>query len=105
MKKLILPLLMALKLKTAILLPVILGLISLIAFKGLWSGLTAMGIAAALGLKALVAGSGPKVVVQSHPLPPPPPPPHIHHFGPHEYTEYWSRRGDDNDYRPSNNWS
>lgn len=98
LKKLALPLLLALKLKTAILLPLILGLVALISFKGLWSGVTALGIAAALGLKALVAGST-KVLVHN----PPPPPSHFHHFPPHEITEYWSRRGDDyvNDYRPT----
>lgn len=81
-------------------LPIILGLISLVAFKGLWSGLTALGVAAALGLKALVSSGAPRVVVQA----PPPPPPHYHHPPPHEYAEYWSRRDDFTDYRPSS-WS
>ncbi|XP_054290600.1 uncharacterized protein LOC129005664 [Macrosteles quadrilineatus] len=107
-KKLAFPLLLALKLKTAIMVPLVLGFIGLISFKGLWSGLTALAIAAALGLKALVTGGGARVLV--HSLPPPPPPAHVHHLPPPavEYAEYWSRRNDDHntysaysDYRPS----
>ncbi|XP_069679298.1 uncharacterized protein [Periplaneta americana] len=57
LKKLILPLLLGMKLKASILLPIFISTIALISFKGLWAGLAAMLVSGALGLKALLSNS------------------------------------------------
>ncbi|MGP1956156.1 MAG: hypothetical protein ACTS8W_05280 [Arsenophonus sp. NC-PY1-MAG3] len=80
--------------KTAILVPLLFGIVTLIAFKGLWAGVTALGISAALGLKALINNSS-KVLYEVRS-------PHYYHYAPAEYaaSEYWSRRTGDDPYRP-----
>ncbi|XP_012345421.2 uncharacterized protein LOC105736234 [Apis florea] len=79
LKKIVLPLLLALKLKAMIVLPIIITLIGLIGIKGLGAGLLSLLLSGAVALKAL--------------LTPPPPParvtygvvkPEIHH-------EHWHR--------------
>lgn len=79
LKKMVLPLLLALKLKAMIVLPIVITLIGLIGIKGLGAGLLSLLLSGAVALKAL--------------LTPPPPParvtygvvkPEIHH-------EHWHR--------------
>nr|XP_022917863.1 uncharacterized protein LOC111427111 [Onthophagus taurus] len=54
LKKFILPLLLILKLKAAIIIPAVLSLITLISFKGLGASIMALSIAGATGLKSLL---------------------------------------------------
>uniref|UniRef100_T1ID33 Uncharacterized protein n=1 Tax=Rhodnius prolixus TaxID=13249 RepID=T1ID33_RHOPR len=93
LKKIALPLLLLFGLKTGIAVPLVFGTVALAAFKGLWSGLTALVVTAALALRGLLP---PPRIVQ---LPPPPPPHHAHITD--YYTDY--RRADDlsrvDDYR------
>lgn len=54
LKKIVLPLLVLLKLKSAIILPAVLSAIALVAFKGLGISLMAMLISGAIGFKSLL---------------------------------------------------
>ncbi|XP_075210475.1 uncharacterized protein LOC142317810 [Lycorma delicatula] len=103
LRRLAIPLLLALKIKTAILLPVIFGIVTLIAFKGLWAGMTSLGVVAILGLKSLI-GQTKIYEVRA---------PHHYHYPPspyglseiqyhHGFPEYWSRREDS--YKPAGGW-
>nr|XP_012228125.1 PREDICTED: uncharacterized protein LOC105675504 [Linepithema humile] len=79
LKKLILPLLLLLKVKAVIILPIVITLIGLISVKGLSVGLTALVLSGALALKSLVA---------------PPPPPRVSYgvVRPHEiHHDHWHR--------------
>ncbi|XP_074031316.1 DUF1676 domain-containing protein Osi15 isoform X2 [Leptinotarsa decemlineata] len=62
LRKIILPILLLLKLKAAIIIPIILSFISLVAFKGLGVGITALAIAGATGLKSLLEHHGPSKI-------------------------------------------
>uniref|UniRef100_A0A023EY08 Putative secreted peptide n=2 Tax=Triatoma infestans TaxID=30076 RepID=A0A023EY08_TRIIF len=84
LRKIALPLLLLFGLKTGIAVPLVFGTVALAAFKGLWSGLTALVVTAALALRGLLP---PPRIVQ---LPPPPPPHHAHITD--YYTDY--RRAD-----------
>lgn len=53
-KKILLPILLLLKLKAAIVIPAILSAIALVAFKGLGASLIALAISGATGLKSLL---------------------------------------------------
>lgn len=114
LRKLLLPLILGMKLKFAILLPIFISVIALISFKGLWAGLAAMLVSAALGLKALIVPEGgngahnsPSTkfsfgVIKPH---------HLfdygwHHHHPHHHDPYWSRAavassGPDYPFRPA----
>ncbi|CAH1111157.1 unnamed protein product [Psylliodes chrysocephalus] len=54
LRKLILPIILLLKLKAAIIIPIVLSLISFLAFTGFKSGLAALAISGAVGLKSLL---------------------------------------------------
>ncbi|CAH0555714.1 unnamed protein product [Brassicogethes aeneus] len=54
LKKIVLPILLLLKLKAAIIIPAVLSVIALVAFKGLGVGLIALAISGATGLKSLL---------------------------------------------------
>ncbi|XP_019870385.1 uncharacterized protein LOC109598924 [Aethina tumida] len=56
LKKIVLPMLLLLKLKAAIILPIVLSVIALVAFKGLGAGLVALALSGATGLKSLLEG-------------------------------------------------
>lgn len=56
LKKIIIPVLLLLKLKAAIVIPAILSVVALMAFNGLGVGLMALTISGALGLKSLLEG-------------------------------------------------
>ncbi|RZC00587.1 DUF1676 domain containing protein [Asbolus verrucosus] len=77
LKKIILPLLVLLKLKAAIVIPVVLSAIALIAFKGLGASLIALAIAGATGLKSLLEGHGSKLTYEVVP----------------QIASHWSRAG------------
>ncbi|KAG5884643.1 hypothetical protein JTB14_035738 [Gonioctena quinquepunctata] len=62
LRRVILPILLLLKLKAAIVIPVVLSLIALVAFNGLGAGVTALAIAGATGLKSLLESHGPSKV-------------------------------------------
>jgi hypothetical protein len=53
LKRLILPLILFLELNFAILTPIAIAVVTLLAFKGLWAGLSALMVTGVLGLKAL----------------------------------------------------
>jgi hypothetical protein len=57
LKRLILPFLLFLKLKFSVLVPIAISVATLLAFKGLWAGLSALMITGALGLKALFSNN------------------------------------------------
>ncbi|XP_012145801.1 DUF1676 domain-containing protein Osi15 [Megachile rotundata] len=80
LKKIMLPLLLALKLKAMIVLPIVITLIGLIGIKGLGAGLLSLLLSGAVALKAL--------------LTPPPPPPARVTYGvvkPDIHHEHWHR--------------
>ncbi|CAH1154264.1 unnamed protein product [Phaedon cochleariae] len=56
LRRLILPILLLLKLKAAIIFPLLLSAVALVAFKGLGVGVAALAIAAATALKSLLEG-------------------------------------------------
>jgi hypothetical protein len=61
LKRLILPFILFLKLNFATLVPIAISVVTLLAFKGLWAGLSALMVTGVLGLKALFSnnnGSG-----------------------------------------------
>ncbi|XP_014254104.1 uncharacterized protein LOC106669275 [Cimex lectularius] len=92
LRRLALPLLLLLKLKAGVTVPALFGIVALVAFKGLWSGMTALAVAAALAVRGLIP---PPRIVQL-------PPAHPHHaLVTDYYTDY--RRADDisrhDDYR------
>ncbi|XP_071557025.1 uncharacterized protein Osi15 [Temnothorax nylanderi] len=79
LKRMILPLLILLKLKAIIVLPIVISLIALIGMKGLGAGLMSLLISGAVALKALVT---------------PPPPPRVSYgiVRPHEiHHDHWHR--------------
>jgi hypothetical protein len=57
LKRLILPFLLFLKLNFAVLVPIAISIATLLAFKGLWAGLSALLVTGALGLKALFSSN------------------------------------------------
>ncbi|XP_077271607.1 DUF1676 domain-containing protein Osi15 [Temnothorax americanus] len=79
LKRMIVPLLILLKLKAIIVLPIVISLIALIGMKGLGAGLMSLLISGAVALKALVT---------------PPPPPRVSYgiVRPHEiHHDHWHR--------------
>ncbi|XP_011703629.1 PREDICTED: uncharacterized protein LOC105459372 [Wasmannia auropunctata] len=79
LKRMIMPLLILLKLKAIIVLPIVISLIALIGLKGLGAGLMSLLISGAVALKALVT---------------PPPPPRVSYgiIKPHEiHHDHWHR--------------
>ncbi|KAL0105071.1 hypothetical protein PUN28_016603 [Cardiocondyla obscurior] len=79
LKRMIIPLLILLKLKAIIVLPIVISLIALVGLKGLGAGLMSLLISGAVALKALVT---------------PPPPPRVSYgiIRPHEiHHDHWHR--------------
>jgi hypothetical protein len=58
LKRLILPFMLFLKLNFATLVPIAISVVTLLAFKGLWAGLSALMVTGVLGLKALFNNNG-----------------------------------------------
>ncbi|KAF7279546.1 DUF1676 domain-containing protein Osi15 [Rhynchophorus ferrugineus] len=67
-RKYILPLLLVLKLKAAIILPILLSVIALVSFKGFGLSLAALAVAGTSALKNLLQPSGSKIEVVSAPI-------------------------------------
>lgn len=79
LKRLIIPLLLLLKVKELIILPIIISVIALVSIKGLGASLMSLLISGAVGLKALLT---------------PPPPPRVSYgvVRPHEiHHDHWHR--------------
>lgn len=62
LKKIILPILLLLKLKAAIVIPIVLSVIALVAFKGLGAGLIALALSGATAFKSSLEGHSSKKV-------------------------------------------
>ncbi|BES96519.1 Protein of unknown function (DUF1676) [Nesidiocoris tenuis] len=95
MKRLALPFLLLLGLKAGITIPVIFGIVALVAFKGMWSGFTALFVTAALALRNLIP---PSKIIQL----PPANPQHVHvadYIGDYRREDHLSRI-DDQSYHP-----
>lgn len=93
LKRMIVPILLALKLKALIVLPIVITLIGLVGIKGLGAGLAALLLAGAVSLKAL--------------LTPPPPYPARVSYGivkPEIYHEHWHRSQEEVN-QPYSAWS
>ncbi|XP_039299882.1 uncharacterized protein LOC111063771 [Nilaparvata lugens] len=107
-RKVIIPLLLALKLKTALVIPLLFGAVSLIAFKGLWAGMTALAMVSALALKSLMHGKSSVTYEVRAPPPHYHMPHHVHHdYGYHHgylHPEYHWSRNDDDSYKPQGGW-
>ncbi|XP_063229010.1 uncharacterized protein LOC134534466 [Bacillus rossius redtenbacheri] len=91
-RKLLLPLVLLLNLKSFVLVPIFLSAVVLVAFKGLWAGLAAFLVSGAIGLRQLFKGAddqGPSTrltvgVVKPHLVP------EVYHHAP-DYWHGWSR--------------
>ncbi|XP_066247974.1 uncharacterized protein [Euwallacea similis] len=68
-KRVILPLLLLLKLKAAIVLPIVLSLIALVSFKGFGMSLAALAVAGTTALKNIIEHAGSKVSYEVVPAP------------------------------------
>ncbi|KAF6208866.1 hypothetical protein GE061_014608 [Apolygus lucorum] len=89
LKKMALPFLLLLGLKAGISIPLIFGAVALVAFKGMWSGATALIVTAALALRGLIP---PSKIIQ---LPPP-----VHAVPHHVHVADYVSRMDENSYNP-----
>ncbi|XP_043686859.1 uncharacterized protein LOC122638165 [Vespula pensylvanica] len=78
LKRMLLPIILAIKLKTLIVLPIVITLIGLIGIKGLGAGLMSLLLSGAIALKALLT---------------PPPPPRVSYgvVKPYDVHEHWHR--------------